>query len=62
MPQNIEKTDQKHKKGSKKRVLVRELSLFTDGELLNKSRVWANLPEQYLPQFQVSTCSLTLLT
>lgn len=52
MPENIEKTDKKSKKGRKKRELIRISTAYTDGELCNKCRVWAQFLEEHLAAFQ----------
>jgi hypothetical protein len=52
MHENTDNGDQIPKKRNRKRVFERDTSRIADGELLNKSRVWAKLLEQYLPQFQ----------
>ena len=53
MPENNEIQDETPKKPRVKRVIRRESSRLTDGQLINKCRVWAKLLEEYLPQFNV---------
>ena len=51
MPENIEKKDEKPKKTYKKRILTRIKSNLTDGDLINKSRVWTRMLEDNLAAF-----------
>ena len=52
MPENTEIIDKKSRKGRKKRELMRVNSAYTDGELCNKCRVWAQFLEENLAAFQ----------
>ncbi len=51
MPENTSEKLVKKKRGPKKRDLMRITSSITEGDLINRSRVWCQFLEERLPLF-----------